>query len=121
MVEDIIAILNNSSALISLLGGCHIYPYTTDYMGECVLYQVIPQSDNKAVNKIRIQLSVIAETLDTALAVEKILKQLLLTFGDEPLTHSVLQVEQNGGGSLYDYGRCKYHHYIFLDITGRSE
>lgn len=121
MIEEIVYILNNSSSLISLLGGCHIYPYTTDYLGECVLYQVIPQSDNKCVNKERIQLSVIAETLEKALAVEKLLKQLLLTISDEPLTSKVLQVEQNGGGSLYDYGRCKYHHYIFLDITGRSE
>ncbi len=122
MIKEVVSILNNSAALQALFDGMNrIYPYTTDYLGDCVIYQVFPQSDNKAVNKIRIQISIIADTLDKALSVESIIKKLLLTIGDEPLTQNILQVEQNGGGSLFDYGRNKYHHYMYFDITGRSE
>ena len=31
------------------------------------------------------------------------LKNVLLTIGDEPLTHNILSVTLNGGGSLYNY------------------
>lgn len=121
IIEEIVSILNNSDVLISLLGGEHIYPYQTDYLGECVIFQLVPQVDNKAHQTMRIQLSIIAETISKAILIEKVLKQLLLTKGDEPLTNNILQVEANGGGSLYDYNRQKYHHYIYLDIISRSE
>lgn len=120
MVEDIIAILNESEELATLIGD-NIYPYTTDYLGNCILYQLIPSSDNGVVNKIRVQFSIIADSLELALQIENIVKRLLITIDDMPLTERVLQVSQNGGGSLYDYNRCKYHHYIYLDIIGRSE
>ena len=120
MIKEIITILNDSNELQALIGD-NIYPYTTNYNGECIIYQIIPQSDDKVVNGVRVQISIITETLDKALSIEKIIKHLLLTIGDEPLTNNILQVVQNGGGSIYDYGRCKYHHYIFLDIIGRSD
>lgn len=121
VIEEIVSILNNSDVLISLLGGEHIYPYHTSYLGECVIFQVTPQLDNKAHQTLRVQLSIIAKTFAKALEIEKVIKQLLLTLGDEPLTTNILQVEANGGGSLYDYNRQMYHHYIFLDINCRSE
>ena len=121
IIEEIVSILNNSDMLISLLGGEHIYPYQTSYLGDCVIFQVVPQVDNKAHQTMRIQLSIITKTISQAILIEKVLKQLLLTKGDEPLTYNILQVEANGGGSLYDYNRQMYHHYIFLDIICRSE
>lgn len=121
MIEELVSIMNNSNDLVSLLNGQHIYPYLTDYLGECVIYQITPQIDNKAHQTLRVQLSIITETLSKALEIEKVLKQLLLTIGDQPLTDNILQVEANGGGSLYDYNRQKYHHYIYLDIVCRSE
>ena len=121
IIEEIVSILNNSDVLISLLGGEHIYPYQTDYLGECVIFQITPQTDNKAHQTMRVQLSSIAKTISKAITIEKVLKQLLLTKGDEPLTDNILQVEANGGGSLYDYNRQMYHHYIFIDIINRSE
>lgn len=121
IIEEIVSILNNSTVLTSLLGGEHIYPYQTDYLGECVIFQVTPQVDNKAHQTMRMQLSIITKTISKAFEIEKVLKQLLLTKGDEPLTSNILQVEANGGGSLYDYNRQMYHHYIYLDIINRSE
>lgn len=83
MLKDIIALLNDNSALISLLGGAHIYPYTTDYLGDCIIYNYVSAYDDKAKQKIRIQFSIISSTLLKALQIEETLKTILLTLGDE--------------------------------------
>jgi len=52
----------------------------------------VPQQDDKKTNRIRVQFSIITDTLSKALDIERIIKHLLITIDDTPLNDKVLQV-----------------------------
>ena len=122
MLESIVAILNADEQLITLLNGkAAIYPLSTSDLGTCIVYDCHSLSDDKVKRTDRLQLTIIADTLAKSLAIESRVKTLLLTFADLPLNDQILQVEVNGGGSLYDEARKKNHRIIYFNIVSRSE
>lgn len=122
MIESIVALLNADTTLKTLLDGkAAIYPLSTTDLGNCIIYDCTCLTDDKVKRTDRLQLTVIADTLAKGLAIEARLKTLLLTFADSPLNNQILQVEVNGGGSLYDEGRKKNHRIIYFYIISRSE
>ncbi len=121
MVE-VLNILKDDSQLISYIGtAANIYPMETSYTGECMIYEIVPLSDDKITQKNRIQIHVITNTMAKAIDIEKRVKQLILTLADTPLTTNVLKVVQNGGGTLYDSERKKHHRLLYFEILSRSE
>ena len=99
---------------------CPLYCQRTDDMGECVLYDYHTFSQSDGVQKIRLQITIIAGTMAKAVEKEEIIKSTILTLGDTPLTDDILQVAANGGGTLYDDGRQMQHRIIYFDIIKRG-
>jgi transcriptional regulator with XRE-family HTH domain len=82
-------------------------------------YQKTSQDDGiKQVS--RVKLTTVCDTeAQWATASERI-RELLITKDDRPLTNTILSIAVNGGGSVFDSDREKYHKIIFLNITTRS-
>ena len=107
------------SMLIDALD-CRVYGQRTTDKGECVIYDYHTFSQSDGVQKIRLQITIIAPTSDKTLKREEIIKSTILTLGDSPLTDDILQVAANGGGILYDDARQMQHRIIYFDILKRG-
>lgn len=119
---DILNILKNDTQLINLIGtAANIYPMETSYTGECIVYEIVPLSDDRITQQNRLQIHAISYTMAKAIAIEKRVKQLILTLADTPLTTNILKVVMNGGGSLYDGEHKKHHRILYFEILSRSE
>lgn len=116
---EAIALMLNDDELKKLIGS-HIYPTQTDYLGDCVIYNFHTIYQDKKVQKCRLQINIIATTTAKTVAIEERIKTILLTLGDGPLTNDILQVELNGGGTLYDGAREKNHRILYFDIIKRG-
>ena len=121
MIEYIVSLLKNDKRLVELIGENNIYPIQTEYLGDCVIYDAYTTSHNKIIQETRLQITIVASKLSTTLAIEQEIEKLILTLGDTPLSNTILQVEANGGGSLYDNNRRKNHRIIYFNILSRSE
>lgn len=121
MIEYIVSLLKNDKRLVELIGENNIYPIQTEYLGDCVIYDAYTTSHNKIIQETRFQVTIVASKLSTTLAIEQEIEKLMLTLGDTPLSNTILQVEANGGGSLYDNNRRKNHRIIYFNILSRSE
>lgn len=121
MIEYIVSLLKNDKRLVELIGENNIYPIQTEYLGNCVIYDAYTTSHNKIIQETRFQVTIVASKLSTTLAIEQEIEKLMLTLGDTPLSNTILQVEANGGGSLYDNNRRKNHRIIYFNILSRSE
>ena len=99
---------------------CPVYGQRTTDMGECVIYDYHTFSQSDGVQKIRLQITIIAPTSAETLRQEEIIKSTILTLGDSPLTDDILQVAANGGGTLYDDGRQMQHRIIYFDVVKRG-
>ena len=121
MVE-VLNILKNDSQLISYIGtAANIYPTETSYTGECLIYRIVPLSDDAITQVNRFEIQIISNSMAKAIDIEKRVKRLILTLADTPLTTKILKVVQNGGGTLYDSERKKHHRTLFFEILSRSE
>ena len=112
---EIIKMMNEDEMI-----SAHLYSNHTEYLGDCVLYDFYTIHQDKKVQKIRLQITIIAEKVSKVVEMENRINGLLLTLGDNSLTNNILQVEQNGGGSLFDENRRKYHRYLYYDIIKRG-
>ena len=99
---------------------CPLYSQRTDDMGECVLYDFHTFAQQNGVQRVRLQITIIAGTMAKTLEREEIIKSTLLTLGDTPLSNNILQCVLNGGGNLYDDARQKHHHILYFDIIQRG-
>ena len=120
MVE-LLDILKNDSQLISYIGtAANIYPMATSYTGECIVYKLVPLTDDGIKQHNRFEVQIIANTMAKTIDIEKRVKQLILTKADTPLTNNILKVVMNGGGTFYDVERNKHHRQLFFEILSRS-
>lgn len=117
---DIISLLLANAELRGLIGN-NIYPNHTSYLGECVLYDFHTISNNRKVKRVRLQITIIADSIANSVAIEDAIQNVLLTLGDEPLVGDTLQVASNGGGTLFDSSRDKHHRILYYDIIQRGE
>lgn len=110
MVEiEILALLTGCQELINLLGGPLIYPYGTEKIGS-IFYKVTPLSSDGVKETYRLEITSIMKDDYKALRIREILKELLLTVGDNPLTDNILKCRQNGGSSpIFNESTQTYH------------
>lgn len=121
MLLELLAVLKANATLMNLLGGEKIYAKHTDYLGNCIIYDAYTTYANKITENTRLTVTIVAETLSLVHQIESEVKEAILTLADNPLTNTILQVELNGGGSLYDYDRQKHHQTLYFTILSRSE
>lgn len=116
MIKEIIGLLRNDEGLISLLGGQHVYATPCTYKGNCIVYDWVPVSSDKIKGTDKLEVNIVVDTVEQAAEIESRLKEILLTFGDEPLSQNIREVFLNGGGSLFDESRQKIHRILYFYI-----
>ena len=73
--------------------------------GDAVVYDLTTISYDKLGRKMRVKATIISDTMEHALDIENKLDEALITFGDKPLTETVLSCSHNGGGWMNDGDR----------------
>lgn len=118
MITQIRTILLADATLMGIIND--VVPKPTDRLDNVIMYEVSPVSDDGITCVERVQLTTVCDTEAQWDTVKKRISKLLITRDDRPLTSKILQSVINGGGSLYDNDRQKYHKIIYLNITTRS-
>lgn len=97
-----------------------VVPTPSDRLDNVILYEVTPIDNDGRTQRVRIKLTAICDTEAQAAVIYQRICAALITPDDRPLTRGILRVVINGGGSLYDAGRNKYHKILYLQVTARS-
>jgi hypothetical protein len=118
-IPEIRTILLADSALMALISAIEPKP-SKDTKNNIIMFEETPTSNNGVTNRVRIQFTVVCDTEEQFGHIYARICEDLLTPDDRPLTQSIRKVEINGGGSLYDSDRRKYHKIIYLNILARS-
>lgn len=123
MVSEIIGKLSNDLILKALIGGTeedsHIYPLNSFINDDCIVYKHIPVSDDGIKSIDRLEITINTTSYSNSLEIENRIKDLILTVGDKPFSNSILEIELNGGGALYDGKRDKVQRILFFNILYR--
>ena len=98
-----------------------MFPSITDSIGECIVYSYEPVSDNGVVRKDRLTLRIIAETLPKVNEIDDMLRNILITIGDEKKIEGIFDCYVSGGGVLRDTDTHYYHSIKYYYITIKSE
>ena len=118
MMTEIRTILMADQELKSIVND--VVPSPTKRLDNVIIYEASLISDDGIKQVSRLKLTTVCETeAQWSIASERI-RELLITKDDRPLTPSILSVAANGGGSMYDTDRKKYHKIIYFNITTRS-
>lgn len=119
-MKELLNLIKNNAAVQDIIES-HIYPTSTSYLGNCVLYEFHTIAADKKIDRIRLKLTLITDTIDNGVRLEAALKKAILTFGDAALTDTILKVVLNGGGTLDDDSRNMHHRILYFDILTRGE
>ena len=101
---ELITILKNDATLKTLLKATVTntkimpMPLLTDGIG----YTFIPLTSDGVKEQSQFELTIINTDLLRCYEIKEQLDELLITIGDTPLTNSILEVGQNGGGYYFD-------------------
>lgn len=106
--------------IINYYIGHNIYPNYTTYLGNCIVYSFHTYYNDRKVKKQRLRLTIITDTLELGDRVEDRVAELLLTLGDNDDGADLIEVQQSGGGNLYDDARHKNHRILYYDCLLRS-
>ena len=120
MIEEIVSILRNDEGLTQLLNCNHVYASPCTFKGDCIVYNLVPVNADKIKTTDKLEIQIITDTILKGAAIESRIKELLLTFGDEPLTANIREVYLNGGGSLFDEERQKNHKILYFYILTKE-
>lgn len=119
-IVKLIQLLQDDEKLAALLGGKHIYATPCTYRGSCVVYNWLPVTSDKIKTTDKLEIHIITDTILESVPIEERIKELLLTFGDEPLSGDIRNVYLNGGGNLFDEERQKNHRILYLYILTKE-
>ncbi len=84
-----------------------------------ISFTLYKQRDNAVIENWRLQLRFVAESLEEAMDLEKIVSDSLVSLGDEEVL-GALRIELNGGGVVEDENTGIPQVLAFYDIQNRS-
>lgn len=106
IVKEILDILKNDAELKQLLNATKsdpkIYANNALYVGDCLTYEFTPLINNGVLVQSRIEINCYSSNYAKCYEILQAVQRLLITVGDSQLTNTILTIEQNGGGYLYD-------------------
>ena len=124
MILDVLTILNNDSALVTLLGGTaqdtKIYPYSAELKDKCIVYTLSPVSEEDIKKVDRLEIRTVCTDFGTAIAISDRVSTILKTIGDSA-NGDLLQVSVNGGGTLEDMKTGAIHIIKYYYITTKTQ
>lgn len=106
VVKDILDILRNDTELKQLLNATKLDPkiYTTGriYSGDCLVYSYVPLISDGVIIQSRIEINCYSSDYVKGYKLLRAVQRLLITVGDSTLNNTILNIEQNGGGYIFD-------------------
>lgn len=106
ILNDIIAALDNDAAFKSKITSIHAFEV---YDVNTAKYVYTQLTNDKIKAQSRFELTAICSNYENAIAAIDAAKAVLLTKGDNALNDDILEITQNGGGSLYNAATETYH------------
>lgn len=98
-----------------------VKPVFTTELGNQIIYNHYPLSDDGAVSRQRLELRLVTNTYSEAESYRKQIIGALVPVGDNILIEGITACELNGGGSLYEGDTKTYHTLLYFDYIHRSE
>lgn len=111
IVKDILNILKAEITTPVYANG-HVYD------SDCLVYSYAPLTSNGVINQSRIEFDCISSDYAKGFELLQTVRKVLLTVGDKQLNDIILNIEQNGGGYIFD-DKIKVH--IFKAIFSVKE
>lgn len=106
IIKEILNILKQDERLTELLEATSqdrkIYMNETSYKDNCLVYTFTQLTNDSIKAQSRIEIDCISSDFERGLSILKRVQELLLTLGDEPATENIIEINQNGGGHLFD-------------------
>lgn len=119
-MKELLNTIRDDTAIVALFGANKLYlNYTTD-TENCLLAEYHTVGGDSCKEHVRLKITVIADSMETCEAAEKRIKELVLSFGDNPVNINILKCTINGGGVLHDEGRMKTHKICYYDVVLRG-
>lgn len=118
VLNKLIGRLKANEALTAFIGS-RIEPYYIEGFEDGIIYSLTPLSDNGIVRTDRLEIHIVAAQMATLHAIDNIVRNILLTIGDEPLEDDVLQVALNGGGTMEDLATNTKHLITYYTIVSK--
>lgn len=111
MIETIVSALKGATNL-------KVYPFYTEKLEECIVYEWTPQADDGAKTQGRLTVRIKSLSLARIESIGQTVKETLLSFGDEQMNGAY--VKHNGGGMLLDADTRFIDAILYFDFTYKS-
>lgn len=112
MITEIVTALKSATSL-------KVYPFYTDELKECIVYEWTPQSDDGSKQTAQLMVRIKTKTMANAEGYSTAVKKALISLGDEAVNEAY--VKQNGGGSLKDAATGFIDYVMYFDFIWKSD
>jgi hypothetical protein len=114
MIKEIVSALESATKL-------KVYPFWTDELKECIVYEWTPLSDDGSKQTarlmVRIKTKLMADAEEYAIEV----KNALIAIGDGSQVEGLTACEHNGGGMLKNEDTGFIDYIMYFDLVYRSD
>lgn len=112
-ISQVIAKLNSNAILKATVTA--ITPFKTSKINT-MYYKAVKLQSDRVVGQIRFELTAITDTYKKAIKAITEAEKSLLTFGDTPLTDTILSITRNGGASMENVDTNTFHETVYFTI-----
>ena len=112
MITDIVSALVSATQL-------KVYPFWTDELKECIVYEWTPQSDDGNKQTAQLMIRIKVQSMARAESLAKAVKTALISLGDEKKNEA--WCKQNGGGTLKNEATGFIDYIMYFDLVFRSD
>lgn len=112
IVPDILKLLREETGLFT-------YPFSAPAVEECLVYDLVPISDNGVRKESRLEIRIIAFSLKKAEQIDEQIRKLLLDIGDNNKIDGLSSIKITGGGTMQDLGTNTVHRFLFFNLIYR--
>lgn len=114
MIKEIVSALESATKL-------KVYPFWTDELKECIVYEWTPLSDNGSTQTAQLMVRIKTKDMATAESMAVKVKQALVQIGDGGAVSGLTACEQNGGGTLKNDATGFIDYIMYFDLVFRSD
>jgi len=114
MITDIVTALKSATSL-------KVYPFWTDELKECIVYEWTPLSDNGSKQTAQLMVRIKVKNMTDAETYAVAVKNALVSIGDGSAVDGLTACEQNGGGTLKNEATGFIDYIMYFDLIWRSD
>lgn len=112
IITDVLKLLREETGLFT-------YPFSAPAVEECLVYDLVPISDNGTKAESKLEIRIITFTLKKAEEIDNKIRKLLLDIGDNKKIDNLSSIKITGGGTMQDLGTNTVHRFLFFNLIYR--